>query len=83
MFQSSALFGNLFVYFELRGESSITSSIRITVYSVLTVVAVIGLLFLMIIKVPSQDVKTIDSEGPRSVDQISKQTVLVIFSHSS
>lgn len=52
LFQSSMLFGNLFVYFEFRGQESISSSTRLTVYGFFTGGGILGTLFLLTLKSP-------------------------------
>lgn len=63
LFQSSMLFGNLFVYFEFRGEESISSTTRLTVYGFFTVGGIIGTLLLLTLKSPP--VMSIDYVGPK------------------
>ncbi|XP_071961166.1 UNC93-like protein MFSD11 [Antedon mediterranea] len=49
LLQCSLFFGNIFIYFEWQGKETIEDSTRVTVYTVLTVLAAIGVaLFLLL-----------------------------------
>ena len=50
LFQCSMLFGNIFVYFQFRGESEISQSSRLVVYGVLAALALLGTLFLLLLR---------------------------------
>lgn len=50
IFQCSMLFGNIFVYFQFRGETEISSSSRLVVYGVLTGMGITGTLLLFLLK---------------------------------
>lgn len=50
IFQCSMLFGNIFVYFQFKGESEISESSRFVVYGVLTGVGVAGTFALLFLK---------------------------------
>ena len=50
LFQCALLFGNIFVYFQFRGEAEISESSRLTVYGVLVGMGVAGVLLLAFLK---------------------------------
>ena len=50
LFQCSMLFGNIFVYFQFKGETEISKSSRLIVYGVLTGLGVAGTLLLFSLK---------------------------------
>jgi MFS family permease len=70
LLQCSLLFGNLFVYFEFRGETRITKSTRLVVYGVLTGVGILGGLLLLVLRTPSRrhsaDISTSQDERSSS-----------------
>ena len=66
LFQSSMLFGNLFVYFEFRGEESISTSTRLTVYGFFTGGGILGTLCLLTLRSPSSSGSNADNfVGPK------------------
>lgn len=74
MLQASMFFGNLFVYFQFQGQTHIQEGTRQLVFSVLIAVAVLGLLFLAVLKNPkhfevviTDDNNDADSEDQQSV----------------
>ncbi|XP_076046770.1 UNC93-like protein MFSD11 isoform X2 [Oratosquilla oratoria] len=66
MLQSSLLFGNLFVYYQFQGQDIIGYHTRLVVFSVLTVVAVIGVLIMLFLPKPgsSNSGRTDNLGGP-------------------
>ncbi|XP_063605818.1 UNC93-like protein MFSD11 isoform X2 [Penaeus indicus] len=66
MLQSSLLFGNIFVYYQFMGKEIIDSYTRMIVFSVLTIVAVIGVCVMCILPKPGSEGggRTDDLGGP-------------------
>lgn len=54
IFQGSLLFGNLFVFFEFRGVTEITTPTRLVTYTVLSVVCGLGVLLLLALRPASR-----------------------------
>ncbi|KAG8236565.1 hypothetical protein J437_LFUL017021 [Ladona fulva] len=50
MLQSSMFFGNLFVYFQFQGKTKIDADTRLLVFIVLTVLAGVGIIFLLVLR---------------------------------
>lgn len=55
MLQSSFLFGNLFVFYQFKGLEIIDYNTRLLVFSVLTVVAVLGIVVMIFLPQPGSD----------------------------
>lgn len=66
LFQSSMLFGNLFVYFEFRGQESVSHETRLIVYGFFTGGGILGTLFLLTLKSPNTTASTVTNYvGPK------------------
>ncbi|KAF2360769.1 Ion channel regulatory protein UNC-93 [Trinorchestia longiramus] len=63
MMQTSMVFGNLFVFFQFRGQDVIDKHTRMIVFSGLTVVSVIGLVVLLFLPRPGVGAGRADSVG--------------------
>ncbi|XP_074647181.1 UNC93-like protein MFSD11 isoform X2 [Tubulanus polymorphus] len=73
LFQTSMLFGNLYVYFTFKGNITVDAESRTTLFSVFTALCVVGVLtfaILFSLKDRKQNVKSAQSEDPiNSVEQ--------------
>lgn len=87
IFQSSILFGNLFVYFAFNNQTVISDKTRYIVYTVLTIVCLLGTLLILLLRDNSQSFNVSD-ENPTAWGQfvgainLAKSTHMILLSIS-
>ena len=64
----SLLFGNLFVYFEFRGEVIVQPDMRTTVFMVLGVTCLLGVLALLPLRKPPPSTDSLNLQGYGKLD---------------